>query len=464
MGQGEKKPYHLVLLNATREELIEAILDKDREIEKLRIEIERLKAKLNPEKPKAKKDKEELQTRTQSKPPEEWGQKAGHRGSGWKKPDHIDREVEKTLTSCPDCHHRLSGSQEVVEHIQLDIVPAKRKVTRYKRHRYWCSSCKKIVEAPYAKEEIPAGHIGPIALITMIILRYHHGLPVRKIKELLGELCGLNVTPGAITQALGRLAYWLKVETDIVLEALRNSPFLHMDETGWKINGANHWLWTMVNNRLAYHRIDRSRGSKVAKALIGNDFKGILISDFYSAYNKLAAKQQKCLVHLLREIRELKARDPTEGFLIPYKKLKRLINDALRLNKQRHKLEGIVFNRRRQRLEERLIDFACSIQSHKDWQRLSNRILKHHRAILTFLYHKNIPSNNNAAERAIRPHVIIRNRSYQSRTQRGADTHTTLTSLLYSLQLQGKDPMENLKLAYLKHRKGNAESALFAKA
>lgn len=462
---GEERPYEFILLTETREELIEKCIKLYRENERLRKENDLLREKVNQKhKPKSKQSEPEKQIRGKSKPPHQWGRKPGHAGATRPTPDHIDREVEQTLLCCPDCRHHLSEPQEVIKHIQEDIIPSRVIVTRYERYRYWCRHCDKMVEAPYAPDEVPGGHIGPLALITMATLKYHHGLPGNKIKELIRDLSGLSISEGAISQALGRLAFWLKIEADKILEAIRQSPYVHMDETGWKVNGKNHWLWAAVNERLASYRIDRSRGSKVAKEILGEVFHGTLVTDFYSAYNKLSSKQQKCLVHLLREMRQLRARDAPEDYLIPHRKLKRLIADALRLNERREKIDPLVYLRRRMRLDERLIDFACAVYSNKNWQRLSKRILKHHKAILAFLDTPGLPSNNNQAERAIRPHVIIRNRSYQSRTQKGADAHATLTSLLHTLQLQGRNPLEELQKAYLWHRQGNKEPILFAQA
>ena len=457
------KPYRFVALTASREELLNLYIKLYEEFQKIKKENEQLRERLKIP-PKVRQKQEEKKASGRCKPPQEWGRKQGHPGVTRSKPVVIDREIERTLKACPSCHHRVSRSQDVIEHIQEDIVPSRVIVTRYRRHRYFCRHCDHLIEAPYAPDEIPHGHIGPRALITMAILKYHHGLPGNKIKEVFQGLSGLKISEGAISQALGRLSGWLKTETGHILEMIRESSHLHMDETGWKVNGKSHWLWAAVNDKLAYYTIDRSRGSKVAKDILGEAFKGTLITDFYSAYNKLSAKQQKCLVHLLREMRELKARDAPKDYLLPHRKLKRLIADALRLNVSREKLNPLVFLKRRIRLDERLIDFACAVYSNKNWQRLSKRILKHHKAILAFLDTPGLPSNNNQAERAIRPHVIIRNRSYQSRTQKGADTHATLTSLLHTLELQQRNPLEELQKAYIHHRQGNEKTILFARA
>ncbi len=461
---GEAKPYRLILFSSDKEELIDRIIDLDKEVRRLQKENELLREKLNTP-PKTRKEQEKKESLgRRPKPPHQWGQKEGHPGVTRAKPAQADREVRQILASCPDCAQALDNPVETTEHIQEDIIPSRVVVTRYLRSRYWCPCCKKVVDAPYAPDEIPHSYLGPLALITMTILKYHHGLPGNKIKELMETLSGLKVTEGAIAQALQRMSLWLKVETDEILKALRDSPYLHMDETGWKINGKGHWLWAAVNERLAYFQIAASRGSKVAKSILGDVFKGILITDFFSAYNKLVPKQQKCLVHLLRELKKCKARDAPQDYIGPYRKLRRIIRDGLRLAQGRKDLEAVVFNRRRELLDKRLIDFACGVYSNKDWKRLSKRILKHHNQILAFLDTAGLPSNNNQAERSIRPHVIIRNRSFQNRTEKGAQAHATLTSLLESLKLQGRNPVQELQAAYLAHRKGFAQPILFAKA
>ena len=133
-------------------------------------------------------------------------------------------------------------------------------------------------------------------------MKYHHCLPYRKICELFQELAGLRVSPGGISQALTRLSQWLGVEKEQLLEAIRGSPQVHVDETGWRLDGKKSWVWAFVNDRLAYYHVDRSRGRrlpagrrKVLKDLLGPNFTGTLISDFFSVYLNLPYRIE--LVH-----------------------------------------------------------------------------------------------------------------------------------------------------------------------
>ena len=86
---------------------------------------------------------------------------------------------------------------------------------------------------------------------------------------------------------------------------------IHRAETGWKIRGAKHWLWAVVNEKLAYYKVAVSRGAKTAREIVGKDCRAIISVDFYAAYDRLPGRKQKCLVHLLRTMREYRFKDNT---------------------------------------------------------------------------------------------------------------------------------------------------------
>ena len=434
----------------SRDELIQEILEKERRIEELE---KKLKEKNALDEHKQFLKAERLaKIKTRPHPP---GQKAGHAGVTREKPTKIDRIVEQTLKKCPDCNERLSVSQEIVEHIQEDIVPARLQTTCFKKHRYYCKCCEKLITAPCAEDEIPNGYLGPVVLIQAVILKYHHALPFNKIAEVFDGLCGLKVSEGGLAQALQRVSEWLKVEESEILKAIRISPHIYMDETGWKINGSKHWLWAAVNERLSHYRVAASRGAKVAKEMIGKDYKGVIGTDFYAAYNRLPGKKQRCLVHLLRTMKEYQSRDQSVEFIRHEKTLKRIVWDAIHLGERRAQTEEKVYLRRVKRIKKRLFAWACGDYENKNLIRLAKRFLRHWVQLLTFLEYPDVSYHNNLAERMIRPNVIIRNRSFQNRSQKGADAHGTHMSLIQTLRLQKRNIFSELKTAYLHHRQGN---------
>ena len=447
----------IMLTEKTKEELIDIILEERKQRAELENKIRELEEKINADQKKRTTKFSRANTKKRRKRP---GQKVGHVGMTRRVPDHIDETIEETLLECPGCHQALGESVAVEEQIQEDIIPAHVRVRQYRRHVYYCGYCGHKAAAPYHPEHVPKGYLGANILIQAAILKYHHCLPYRKIGELFQELAGLTVSPGGISQALARISQWLGVEKAQLLEAIRGSPQIHADETGWRLDGKKSWLWALVNERLAYYYIDRSRGRKVLKELLGQDFNGTLISDFYSVYLKLPYRMQKCLVHLLREFYECAKTDRTEEFLEAYRKIKRLINDARRLKDRYDKIPAGEYARLRFKLEERLFNFMAAGYTNKNLKRLSGRFARSWLDMLRFLKDPTLAWNNNLAERMIRLNVIYRNRSFGNRSNRGAEAHGTIMSIMQTLRLQGKNVSENLRAAFLKHRQGDVAPCL----
>ncbi|MCK5260108.1 MAG: transposase [Candidatus Omnitrophica bacterium] len=250
----------IILTEKTKEELIEIVLEERRKRIELENKIRELEEKVNAE--QKKRTEKFAKANTPKKRKKRPGQKPGHVGITRAMPDHIDEIIEETLCECPTCQHILGEPVEVEEQIQEDIVPAHVRVRKYRRHKYCCGHCGTEVSAPYHPEHVPLGYLGANVLIQALILKYHHCLPYRKICELFKELAGLTVSPGGISQALARISRWLGVEKAELLEAIRGSPQLHVDETGWRLDGKKSWVWAFVNKRLAYYHVIAAAGKK----------------------------------------------------------------------------------------------------------------------------------------------------------------------------------------------------------
>lgn len=387
--------------------------------------------------------------------PQPPGQKPGHVGVTRATPTRVDRVVTQSLTACPQCHTRLGHPVAVTRHRQEDLIPARVVTTCFRRARYYCRHCRRVVTAPPAPDELPASRLGPRILTEIVLLRYVHGLPFQKIRQRFQESAGLTVSAGALAQALQRLATWLAVEEQTLLQQIRASPVVHADETGWRITGRSHWLWAFVTDRLAAYTVDRSRGSGVPQRVLGWRYPGVVVSDFHSAYNGLDSLQQRCWVHLLRELHRVGQRDASAAYRAARRRLRRIFADARRLVAARPGVATTVFQRRRAALAHRLWAWSQTPYATVGLRRLARRVARHHAQLLTFVDVPGVAPDNNHAERWIRPHVILRNRSYQSRSGRGAATHATLMSLVQTLTLQGRAVGETLREAYRRHRQGD---------
>jgi transposase len=421
----------------TYEELEQRVIFLEELVLNLSARIEGLERKLAERQPPTKPDPPAFVKPNGKKRHKKSGRPQGHEGSSREKPPDADEKINLAISHCPDCGGPLAAPCDVREHVQEDIVPAKKKVTAYRRYRYWCPQCRRLVEAPPAEGETPNARIGPVAVAWSVMLKQSLGVPFGKTARLLEDLCGLRVSPGALALAAQRAAGRLSPEIDYIREAVRGSPAVNVDETGWRVGGRNHWMWAFVTDQLTLYRIVPSRAGRIAVEELGKDFGGVVVADFFSAYNKLTCEQQKCTVHLLRELRDCAKKNKTPEFAAFRKSLKRIIADAVRLVAS-ERFDPALCENLIWRLHDRAYSLAVADYKNPDCRRLAKRLWQHGENLFTFLLHPGIVTpDNNRAERAIRPAVVLRKISGGSRTANGANASADLLSLSQTCRLNG---------------------------
>jgi hypothetical protein len=189
--------------------------------------------------------------------------------------------------------------------------------------------------------------------------------------------------------------------------------------------------------------IDRRRGTPALKRFFKNEFAGVLVTDFWGAYNAVVcARKQKCLPHLLRVLKRTQHYHKPGGDWPAFsKQLKRLIRDSIRLSKRRKELSAKSFTSRRQRLDVRLSELLAQPWEQRHVRRLVKRLRRHASELFTFLDHAEVPFDNNHGERQFRPAVIARKNSYANGSEDGAETQAVLMSLFRTLKQRGHNPV-----------------------
>ena len=216
---------------------------------------------------------------------------------------------------------------------------------------------------------------------------------------------------------------------------------VHGNESRWRVEGTTHWLWCFTDKQTTFYRIDRSRGSPALLKLFQETFDGILVTDFWAAYDAVQWwKHQCCLVHLLRELEKVNQRHAAEEWLAFSQKTKRLIQDALRL-RAREDFTPATYESRIERLYVRLLDLALDSYTDKDAWRLAKRLEKYRDEVFTFLHHPEVPSDNNHAEREIHNAVLMRKVIYGNHSKDGALTQSVLMTVFRTLKRRGYNPI-----------------------
>ena len=383
------------------------------------------------------------------------GRKPGHPAALRPMPEQIDTHQDVPLPqdpagrpSCPHCNACLL-ELEHHEHVVEDIIPAKVVVTCYHTSSGWCPGCRRRIESRALEQppaaNLPHGQLGLNALATGVLLRVTHRLPFRQVSRVLADLPGITVSPGAIARQVQRVADWLEDDYEQLLVSVRAAPRVHADETSWRTDGKNGWLWAVTTPTQTLYAIDKSRGGAVIRQLLGKAFGGTLVSDFYSAYSTMDCKKQKCLVHLLRELAETAEKSPAFAASTFFRKTKRLVREMLLLKGRWTEMGDERYTSLVCKLEARLDRLADAGYDEPHARRIGKRLRKFRKELTAFLHDKDLEGTNNAAERAIRPMVVARKISGGSRSDKGAAAFATLASLLRTAGQQGKNLLATIK-------------------
>lgn len=375
------------------------------------------------------------------------GRQTGHPGSRRPPPTQIDRHVEHRLDACPQCHGPVSPCRStrtrLIEDIPEDITPV---VTEHTIRRYWCARCRQTVE-PTVPDALPGSTLGLRVLVLSAWLHYALGNTLAQIVAVFNFHLRLKVTASGLVQSWYRLQEILFAWYEQIQAEALQTAVLHADETGWRVGGKTYWLWCFTTRDLTYYLIDRCRGQPVLKKFFQKHFAGTLVSDFWGPYNAVAcAQRQKCIPHLLRELKKVDHYHRPGGDWPAFaKKLRRLVRDGLRLRQRERPAAECAAGR--PRLEARLQALIAHPWENAHARRLVKRLRRHAHELFTFLDHPEVPFDNNHAERMIRPAVIIRKNSYANGSDDGADLQAVLMSIYRTLQQRGHHPLETIVAA-----------------
>ena len=364
------------------------------------------------------------------------GARVGHVGTRRPAPQRIDRRQEHRLEVCPDCGGPLQRCKRkrtrTVEDILADL---KTEVTEHTIHRDYCPACRKHVE-PSVPDALPNATLGHRLVSLTGWLHYGVGVTTAQARELVGIHLHTRLSTGGLVSAWHRLAEVLTPWYEQIADSARSSAVLNADETGWRVNGRTAWLWCFASKDACYYLIDRSRGGPALAKFFTEAFDGVLVHDFWAAYDAIEADDhQCCLAHLLRELEKVDLTNDSALWRAFAKKLRRLIRDGIRLRK-RADFDPRRYGELIRRIDRRLMELARGGHRDADADRLGKRLLRHCDSLFTFLDHPDVPYENNHAERMIRPAVIIRKNSQSNRSDKGATTQAILMSIYRTHKLR----------------------------
>ncbi len=367
------------------------------------------------------------------------GQKVGHKGltRPYATPD---RQVEVTMDRCPDCGTDLGAPFRIDSKIVEEIPePQPIIVTEYKIAHYRCPCCRKEVAAkdPGCPHE---GKFGNNVIAQATLLKYADRIPHRKIHDAMMRIFGLKISPATIFDLTRRAADAIRSEYDAILSKIRSAPILYVDETSIHVQGERHWIWTFSTPSESFFVIRKSRGMKVLMEVLTRRFKGIIVCDGWKPYARFTKRIQRCWAHLLRE-----SKDISEKFeeAIPLhnalKELYEILTEALEKDPPPEVRKTLW-----QLAREALRHWIMKEYSIEKVRKFIGKINNGFDYWFTFIINPGVEPTNNRAERALRPHVVLRKILGTLRNEKGTSIHERIMTTLATWGQRGLDSLQML--------------------
>jgi transposase len=371
------------------------------------------------------------------------GQPRKRRGQGFarRRAAQPTRQQAHAASQCPDCGAALAGGWVKRRREVIELVPAPVEVIEHVVVARRCSGCGRVVVPRVDLQANVSGHqrLGAGLVSLIVTLREAGRWPVRRIQWYLQAVHGLRLSVGAIIAASARVAAAGAGAVRALQDQIRASPVVHADETGWRENGQNGYVWTFSTPtaRLFVHG---DRSAAMLDRVLDETFSGVLVSDFYAVYHHYPGLKQRCWVHLLRAIHELRQLYPAAADLARWaEQVHALYGAAVALAGE--PLPAAERQRAQQAAEQRLAALCTPYASDVTalQRRLCQRMVKHLPELFVFLREPAVPADNNAAERSLRHLVVSRKISGGTRSADGTATKMALTTLFGTWLLLGKD-------------------------
>ena len=356
------------------------------------------------------------------------------------KPDQV---IEARVITCTGCGTDLQAvvPDSVVRRQVTELPVLKPVVIETQQHEVCCPVChlrQRGVLPPGLEAE---RWLGPRLEALVTYLHQVHHVGFERLQAVLQDVFGVTLSTGGEVAVVERAGMAAGSQAAAIGDQVRASAVIQSDETSSRVNGRNHWEWVFVSAAGVYHLIRPSRGQDVLDDFMGAQCAEVWLSDCWKPQlNAPAQQHQLCLPHQIRALQGLMDR---RRHLRWAREMQALFRAAIHLGHRRDALTPPGFRRQVTLLERRLDRLLA-----RSFTGLGTNLLDRYRTyrahLFVFLHRTDVPADNNACERALRPSVIHRKVMGSFRSEWGAQAYAALATVLDTAKRAGLNLFQKL--------------------
>jgi transposase len=345
-----------------------------------------------------------------------------------------NRVIDAVVETCPHCRTVMPAAAQTPHGVydRIELPPSVPDVTRVRLFGGRCACCGRRVVASAPPGLEPGSPFGKSIAALVVYLHYAHAIGLARLKVLLDEVFGLQISEGGLCNLMARAGKPLAAETAAIAEQVKAARVVCSDETSARVNGRNHWEWVFVTAQAVLHRIRPSRAKAVPQELFGAIKPGVWVSDMLGSQRGHAREWQVCLAHLLRDAQYvIDWGDNAFGTAF-----KRLLLRAIAIGRRREDLKDTTLRQYHADLDRRLDRILAILPATKAGKTLRKRLAKDRAHLFVFVTDRQVPYTNNVSERNLRPSVVFRKVTNGFRSDWGTDTYAAFRSVVGQGQRQ----------------------------
>ncbi len=347
---------------------------------------------------------------------------------------------------CPKCGRKWCFKGPLRSRTLHDLVfgrfSVKRRCVKYIFHTYRCRKCNTAFgfEDRYESSYRYGWDLVAYFLYQIIDLR----IPQLTVVQHFSRVFGFDIPRSTLGNIKAKAAGYYAETKQRILDRIVHGSLVHADETRANIKGKSAYVWVLTNLHEVVYIYAETREGEIIQELLAN-FKGVLVSDFYTAYDSIDCPQQKCLIHLMRDLNDEVLANPFD------EELKHILAAFAGLLKpmvesvDRHGLKKHFLNKHRVRVERFYREITRTDYQSETAVKCKQRLEKNRNKLFTFLSYDGVPWNNNNAEHAVKAFARLRDVIAGTSTAKGIDEYLTLLSVCQTCQYQRLDFLDFLR-------------------